>query len=328
MNRTLTPSAQPVLHPGLPKTATTWMQERVLARSEVLHAPAVQRLRHECGRQRPHTQAAPDALRSAFHEIAAKIGVSANSNPTIPIISCEGLLAKPAGSVHGADAAWTELGPCKVVIVLRHPFRWTESLYLWRMRSAHRRPWGAGLRFRELGPWLKRQWNKPGRGRLAALWYGQAIARYEALFGAHHVAVLLYEQLQEDPAGFLRSLGRFIGADPDKMVEAADAAPLNTRPDRAHLSRLRAWASSPWRQSLFRILPRAQKEAICEATRPENLNAETTGPYWPNTWSEFVYEQTAPWNLDLAERKAPLMKHYGYPGATPGSTSHREGGSG
>jgi hypothetical protein len=89
-------------------------------------------------------------------------------------------------------------GPCKVVLVIRHPLDFLSSLYVHRLSKQQ-----VSESF-EL--WIKHNADEPRPNPVSRCNYHSTVAAYAECFGKDNVLVLLYEQLRDDVHTFISSL--------------------------------------------------------------------------------------------------------------------------
>jgi hypothetical protein len=203
-----------LLHIGLQKTASTWLQDKVFESAAVGFAT----VGGEAVVKRQLI--APDdiefdatACRSAFMERIEAVG----AERLVPVLSAERLsgdmLYGAYDSVRLADRLAETFPGAKVLIVIREQRRMLFSTYQqyvkvggllgvgdYLTRASKSHPWPCDLRRYE---------------------YDRLIAYYHGLFGREHVLTLPYELFRSEPAGFVHGIAAFAGASPEPGVVEA-----------------------------------------------------------------------------------------------------------
>lgn len=102
-----------------------------------------------------------------------------------------------------ANGLQSLIGPARILIVVRHPVRLMESYYLFRVTRTLKRPNLVKLQ-RTLFPIYR---------------YAAVADAYVGAFGPANVALMMFEELSEDPEGFARRVCRFLGLDGEVGAE-------------------------------------------------------------------------------------------------------------
>lgn len=146
------------------------------------------------------------------------------------------------------------LPDARLILVARHPVERAYSQYWYRRRDLTE-----CLGFdRAMETDLEEEYQPGQRGYFSRGFYMRYLERYLRLFPRERILVLLFEDLQRDPAAFYRSCFEFLGVDPDFRCDAMER-PYN----RAHL-----W-NNPVYNFLFHhphhaaCLPLAARRAFC-----------------------------------------------------------------
>lgn len=208
-----------VVHIGLPKTATTTLQEALFAN----HTQLV-----NVGRPYP----SEDARWAVFHLVPSRVPdldpeqaqrdlerwcgpVYDASGPVVlsdEVIAAEG----PDAMSEVADRCQTLLPPCEIMLTIREPLDLTESMYLQDMRGAPER-WP----YRPIDEWIEVQWKRLQNGqpsRLDRLRFADFLAPFEATYGTDRVNVLTFEQLSTDDQAFTTELADIMDIDPKETL--------------------------------------------------------------------------------------------------------------
>lgn len=206
----------PLLHVGYPKTASTWLQNRIFNNADFGFAMAstARALLIESFILSNRFDFDPERMRKMLNaswndEFAPE---------RIPVWSDETLLGSPGPRRYDgstvADMLNRVFPDARVLICIREQKAAALSLYSEYIKGvggAHTIKMfiGTGREKRSFTPWLRPDF----------LHYHFAIANYQALFGREQVLVLPYELLRESPKRFLQSLCDFAGANLSERYE-------------------------------------------------------------------------------------------------------------
>ena len=208
-------------------------------------------------------------------------------------------------------------GDCKVIITLRHPLRFVESMYLFKLKAAHfstGRRTADSPRYFSIDQWLSDHWRRPEKGALAHLEYAQTIEILADVFGESAVGIFLFEQLVEDPDKFVASLCRFIGIDPEEGIRLASGKRENDRLTTAQVDRIKTMERSFLQSTLFRFSPKALRRRMLErGTTDGSPSPPAARTRIPPHWKERFVELTRQGNRRLMERWRLPLDCYEYP---------------
>jgi hypothetical protein len=197
-----------LLHIGLQKTASTWLQDKVFESAAVGFAT----VGGEAVVKR--WLIAPDdiefdatACRSAFMERIEAVG----AERLVPVLSAERLsgdmLYGAYDSVRLADRLAETFPGAKVLIVIREQRSMLFSTYQQYVKVG-------GLL--DVGDYLTRaSKSHPWPCDLRRYEYDRLVAYYHGLFGREHVLTLPYELFRSEPERFVDRIAAFAGASPD-----------------------------------------------------------------------------------------------------------------
>jgi hypothetical protein len=255
-----------LLHIGLQKTASTWLQSKVFQSAAVGFAT----VGGEAVVKRKLI--APDDMefdaatcRSAFMERIEAVG----AERLVPVLSAERLsgdmLYGAYDSTGLADRLARTFPGAKVLIVIREQRGMLFSTYQqyvkvggqldvvdYLTRASRSHPWPCDLRRYE---------------------YDRLVAYYHGLFGREHVLTLPYELFRSDPVAFVHDIATFAGTSPDPgTVEALKFGKVVNRSwppagiaVKRHLNwlvreRMNPWAPLDGRSALGRRLTKAARD--------------------------------------------------------------------
>ena len=270
---------RPLVHTGLIKAASTFLQARVFADPRFGFAPPVAEARLFLA-DRLLLADGWDWDESEHRTAFAALNEGVRD--AVPVWSEERLLGDPvANQYQGPEAAERlarAMPDARVLIVLREQRDFTLSVYKEALHD------GQTLSLLDLiGTGDEPQGFRP-RLREDFLRYERALARYRALFGADAVLALPIEMLRADPDAFLARLQAFAGVAPGvsrtmpggREHVGGGAASLGTvrrlnhlrRPSpRGHPVRLSDKAVRRAGRALTRALPRGLHEAQARRLR-------------------------------------------------------------
>lgn len=299
-------------HAGLPKTATSFLQERYFpghgqiaylgkfpSQKNCLLAPEIEEFVVETLRQRVFHCELPKARRLFEEHIRPLMG----QGRAVVLSMEDGTHGSPRRRRAKLANLRAVCGDCRLLITLRNPLEFVQSMYLQTVKSANTarsrrfvKPW-----LPEFEDWLEQRWSTGEKAELSHLDYAGYIADWQDTFGAGSVGILLFEQLKRQPQEFIDRLSSLLG------VRSVDAAALSEGPTvnpswtPVQLERLRRIKSSPlawWRfcltnrQSRLKMLGRPSgpgarlvlserwRRRICELTQPGNRSL-TAGQQLP-----------------------------------------------
>ncbi len=207
-----------MIHIGFPKTATTWLQNRVFADPEQgMTSPwgaragfAIEQfvLADPFGFD-------PVATRSRFSDGLE----SAARAKLVPVLSEETLVGDPAAGHYWGHTALEQIcatfPDARILVTIREQRSYVASAY---------REFILGGGYFDLDRYLGLVPGAAGFGgicRLNALEYHRVVEWLQARLGAERVGVMLFEDLVEDPRAFLESLYRFAGVEPSHVPDRA-----------------------------------------------------------------------------------------------------------
>jgi hypothetical protein len=314
------------IHVGLPKTATTMLQKHLFPghsqieylgkfaqQKKKFRDAAVRTIVRNVARDRVFSPDLNHCRRLFVESIAPAFRKGKR-----PVLSSE---AFTVGGLPRRQARAENLrgvfGDCKVIITLRHPLRFVESMYFQKLKEAHvGMSWhlGKAPRHFSIEQWLDDVWRLPEKGALSHLEYAQTMDVFADVFGKDAMGVFLFEQLVEDPHATVGRLCRFIGVDVEQGVRLSQGKRENERWTVTQVERLKLIQRSFWRSLAFRcgtgrvrrkllgLDPRTRSDAAPKA------RAELAAP-----WRERIVELVREGNRRLASEWGLPLEHYGYP---------------
>lgn len=318
------------IHVGLPKTATTTLQDYVFdPHSQVDFLGAYHRQRKKrSGNWRD------EAVREMLDEIAIKrmlqpdleqahrkfdeaVAPSQRSGK-VPVISWEALALNHI-KVRRArfENMRATFGPCKASITLRSPLKLVESVYFQFLKRTHvgrDAHWKIGAIYLTIEQWLKKNWKKPGGAPRSHLDYPRTVRTMCEIFGRENVRVFLFEDFVADQPAFLRSLSQFVGIDGEESVRNYGGKRRNDRWTVGQIETLKRIKGS-WVQSFkFRFADKdRRKQMLGIPLNDEPAEGPTARAEIPQAWQDRIHETTAEGNRWLESEFGLSLGKLGYP---------------
>ena len=264
--------ALPCLHLGMPKTATTCIQQHLFARHSQIEY---------LGKLLTSPHSGNEYLHAAVRAMNAHLTGNGDAPPEGRCRRQLGRLVRPALAA-GRVPVWSRegntfgsrrqkerqagllrrmWGPSRVLIFIRHPLTFVESIYFQKLKSFQMlKPAHAALtdrvgelpRYFDIETWLEVMWSLPPKGAMTHLLCADTANAYAAEFGRQNVHLFLFEQFAEDPPEVIRSMCRFIGIDAEEGVALLDGQRANDRWTVEQIERLKAIEGSPSESLRFR----------------------------------------------------------------------------
>lgn len=233
-----------VIHVGLPKTGTTWLQRDGFRR--LTSTRLVQPNRHTDVFRVFSTIAEQAQPQPRLSRVREQIAAAVTRGTAHVLVSYEPLNSPFGWSPQRRDevvAALAEVAPgSKILIVVREQSAMLASLYAQYVNQ------GGYRSFTAFGT------GQTQRGRFDPRWlcYDDTVRAYQHTFGCARVLCLPYEMLNHDPETFLRHVAAFI--DVDLSTCPYDMQRVNTSPSMAGIACLRI-SNKLFRASAFNAAP-------------------------------------------------------------------------
>jgi hypothetical protein len=321
----------PIIHIGLPKTATKTLQWRLFAlHSEVFYlgrfdgGPFRQTHRafQACRDQRTlriMDQIAYrnihdcdlDACRAQLHSyLDQEAGPGQH-----PVWSWESYCTDSLRNrQRRAENLKAVLGEAKILATIRHPVRLLESAYLQQLKRDNigaRARRGKPAFYRPIDDWVMRD----DQGEVSNLLdYPRTIGFYAEAFGSDNVCVATFEDLLADAPAFWTRLCAFMEIDAAEAIQLIERNDDNTRWTSIQLQRLQAIRRSPLRAIRFRFADRRGRRRMLDLARdgaPVTV-AERAKPTISAEVRTHVLRRTLEGNRWLDERFLLGLEHKGY----------------
>jgi hypothetical protein len=329
----------PVIHIGLPKTATTTLQKRLFAQhSEILYlgryvhddasdpchhywsciseqvSQAMQELNVHSVHD-PDIAQCRDQLNSAMAEATAR--------QLVPVWSWESyatdLLSRRRLRARNLKALF---GDAKIIICLRNPISLIEAAYFFQLKRDNISPEYCRWRkpyYLTIDAWLDENYDHEVGPHLD---YAETIKTYIKFFGRDNVHVFLFEDLVADQVSFTRQLCAVMGIDADESLALLQGASDNQRMSAAQIDRLKQLAQSPWKAAVFQFTPARIRPRLygLEAGGDDPSTAAKPRATLSAAWKERIFEEVRAGNQWLKSVYSLHLDRYGYCG--PNERSH------
>jgi hypothetical protein len=268
---------KPVIHIGMPKTATKTLQWRIFAKhSDIYYLgrfdgepfrgkykkfkacrdETVFRVMKQIayrGYRRPNSIKCRELLNTYLAEH--------NKNDLIPVWSWESYSTDSRRNrQYRARNLKQVFEDAKIVITIRHPVKLLESAFLQQLKRDNigGRYWpGRGVFYSSIDRWVKRDFLGDVSDHLD---YAETIRMYTELFGRENVCVLVFEDLLQDKTGFYQNLCKFMGIDSQQAFNLVAGNVDNSRWTNIQLERLRAIDNSLKASFRFRFSKQQERK--------------------------------------------------------------------
>lgn len=316
-----------LLHVGLPKTGTTTLQESVFAAHSQIYylgkmlGPNVPK---EC-----RSMLVYDILKSILWQLHKPWDVkkirTLYEKQLLPVVPSDRLLvgswealgmSRPREFSERLKRLLAIFGRCRIMITLRNPLTWTPSEFLQNIKGhfiRQNRPWMGPAFYLEIEDWFKKR-VQFSRGIHNFLSYCQNIQSAISLLGADNVGVFLFEELQQNPDQYYRTICQFMGIDTEEGLALSHQKHLHKRMSQQQLDFLKTLNSSWWRRILVRRKPQKERKHLWE--RASSLYEGEARPVqvsMPGRLEREIIAATREGNRWLADNLTLPLETYGYP---------------
>ncbi len=316
-----------LVHIGLPKGASTTLQDRLFAPQErFLYLGRVKNgYRDPAVRELLERIAFPDSLDYDAGATAALLqslrgraaaGATAPQRPVL--VSAESL------SVEGrtdrrliAERLHRLFAPAKVLIVLRAQPTMLQSLYLNHLR-------GSGQRLVGFAQWLEDAYGgiRYTDMHRVGLDYDALVRLYEDVFGADNVVVLPFEWIKDASSPFVPTLAALLDRPAADVRACLQANVENQRMSGRHLLALRIQDRLPSGTNLAQLGRRLLPPSVYEPARRFVAGGRrVASPDLPEGWRARIAALCGEGNARLAARRALPLAALGYPSAPEGAAA-------
>ena len=314
------PTAGWSLHLGLPKAASTLLQQHLFGGHPDLDylgklegnwiSPEVEKFARRITAAQELDDSLALGMREGYIEPAIRRG-------RLPVLSSEGLsVGLPDSHEKRAEFLEHVWSPCSVLFVIRHPLTLVESMYFHRLRQYARKGKGSDLRDRlgrqfyfDVDEWLEANLELE-EGFFNLLDYARTIQVYCRVLGRSNVRVFLFEELTRDLEAAIQQVCDYLGVHPATILDLSRERQVNPRWTEKQVLRLKEISSSRWRSGIFRAMGVRRRDtmlAVKGSSSPARLD-------WSGSrWIERIEKQTAQGNRWLAQTFGLPLAEYEYP---------------
>jgi hypothetical protein len=331
-NQTVTQKRKPVIHIGMPKTATKTLQWRLFSRhSEVYYLGRFdgpqfdQYLPHDCCRDNEVAKLMRQiAYQDIFNpdiavclELVRTINERAAVKNQIPVWSWESYATDVLGKRRvRARNLKRVFGDATILMALRNPLVLLESAYFQHLKRDNVSPQlGRGHKpyYRTIDQWLED--NFEGEV-LPHLQYGETAQAYAEQFGAENVHIFLFEELLADEDRFFRRVCDAMQIDANEGTTLIQGERDNERWTNRQIQILQQIVQSKWKSRLFQLAPRSARLKwldLCKFGTPKSDGQKATASI-PLHWQRKIFEVAEPGNRWLETTLGLPLTKYGYTG--------------
>jgi len=303
-----------LIHIGLPKTASTTLQDRLFSKQErFLYLGRIQngysdaRIKELLERVAFQDSLEYDAR--AAESLVASLRASDAPRTRPIIVSAESL------SVEGrtdrrliAERLHKLFAPAKVLIVLRAQPAMLQSLYLNDLRGSGQPLWPFDV-------WLERLYGgiRYTEMHRIALNYEPLVRLYDDVFGQENVTVLAFEQIKDASSPVFDRLAGLVQVDRAE-VSACFAVFKNQRMSRRHMLAMRVQGHLPAGTNLAHFGRRVLPEIMYRPIRSFVVSGRRmASPTFSAEWCRRIASACAAGNSRIAVRKSLPLESLGYP---------------
>lgn len=298
-----------LVHIGLPKTATTTLQECLFDKHSGLIS---------VGRPYP----SEDARQAVFNLLPSQVpnldiersreqletwcGPAYDAKGPV-ILSDEEISAEGPGGMPATVARFQQLlPPFEVLLTVREPVDHMESMYLQDMRGAPDR-WP----YRPFEDWLEVQWERLTTGkpsRIERLLLRDLLTPFEEAYGTEAIHVAVFEQLKADERAFVDGLCQLLGIETEEALDHLHGKRKKQRIRRSDLRLKRIGNVLPVGR-LVPFLPAPVRRLGRRVLGGQDRADEAMDP----GWQERIRETTRPHYQHLVDIYDVPLHEFGYP---------------
>jgi len=321
----------PVIHIGMPKTATTTLQRHLFAfHSEIYYlgryeGPLFRKKHHKFDACRDATVQAlmqeiaygnvydPDFARCK--ELLSQVLFPAKGKNLLPVWSWESyatdILARRRVRARNLKKVF---GKAKIIMTLRNPVALLESAYFQQLKRDNI---GAYAKFgklpyyRSIDRWLDENFT----GEIMPhLQYGETLRIYAEQFGVGNINVFLFEKLVENSSSFFENLCSTMGIDAEEGLRLVADCVDNQRWTIVQLERLKTIAHSKIKSFSFACNDKKKRKEMLGLDKEgiPFLRGEKARAPISAAWREKIYAVTEEGNRRLEQVFNLPLEKYGY----------------
>jgi len=298
-----------IIHIGFPKTATTTLQDHVLAKM-----PGVANVGRPSDDADHATMVNALALEDDgdFDEarLSAHIARARDSDAQTLIYSDETVMNSPIRTI-AAKRLHRLMPNAEIIAVVRNQFDALESYYAGHGRQLRPAPPPWGGRHVTFENYLAYNLENPHRGALPTFDYSSNLAIYAGLFGEDRIHVLTYEDLVQNRDAFFASLALILGITEETAKPKGELGRERARADQGAIAYQALRSRLMWGVPVSRFVPGHQhikRFVIRMLSRDDKRDIE-----WPSALRARIADYYSEGNRALAERHALPLSKLGYP---------------
>lgn len=337
-----------VVHVGLCKTGTTFLQQNIFSKHSGIHYLGKVVLDDEALLEAGVQLARQSSVQFVLDDVKAIF--NAEFQKTAPgqvrVLSEEDLTTfKFLDPAICAARLRQVFGDARILLTVRNPFHWLESLYffrLWVGQPDVMQPFADWLRWALAQPYVLNP--------ITEIYFAQIARLYEDTFGRENVLVVPYELLKENPVDYFTTMGSFMSVDVEELLTLNRARDGKTK-EKSRMSvceaefhqllkslgekntRVFAKGLAKWidrlpkeqRAPLLTRLKAARKESVDspewrqvfqqtrKALRPIFADSPAATIDWPPSLQNRMISQLGPSIRALSEQRKLDLGRFGYP---------------
>jgi hypothetical protein len=338
MNSSSSSRRKPVIHIGMPKTATKTLQWRLFSQhSEVFYLG-----RFDGPQFRKHHQALDCCRDATVQKVMQQIAYNKIFHPDLD--ECRRLLCQELKEANEKNLvpvwSWESYSTdvfskrrvrarnlkyvfedATILMVLRHPLVLLESAYFQQLKRDNVSPrlkFGSHPYYRSMDDWLEDSFQGE---ILPHLQYGQTVQAYVEQFGIENVHVFLFDDLVKDEQAFFRRICNVMQIDPEEGVRLVQGERDNERWTVRQLQILQRIVESPIQNLLFRMTPHTWRLKWLELESfgtPIHPGEKARAPI-SDRWKKEIFKAAEPGNRWLQQHFELPLQEYGYLGEGAGA---------
>ena len=319
-----------VLHLGMPKTATTLLQECLFARHselEYLSKCRNPKLRQALsrGRKQKYESTIGTFIECAKQEMESRWRAGKTCVYSKEVLTGVG----NDGKRRQSELFRRIFGSCRILITIREPPSFIESLYFQDLKALNTNPsnrqdlvrgFGKPPRYFSIDEWFAVQ-EKSNFGAFGHLRVADTVEIYAETLGKENVHVVIFEKLKRNPREFLADICSCLDVSLDEAISLCEGQARNVRWTQTSIERLKRLEISTLarckfhfsrnnREKLARLIG-AHKTASPSATSKARVQIDSR---WRAMIEEIGRQQSQrlvdQWGLPLAEYGYPVTENY------------------
>ncbi len=326
-----TPERIPVIHIGMPKTATKTLQWRLFsAHSEIFYLGRFDGAYFQ-GKYRRFNCCRDASVQDLMQQIAYGYVYNPNLTKCQKLLRqiMEPALEKNLLPVWSWESYSTDIlskrqvralnlkqvfGEARIIITIRNPIALLESAYFWQLRRDNvgaRGKRGRSPYYRLINNWLHENLNGEV---LPHLQYAETIQTYVNQFGFENVHVFLFENLIANHNHFFRQICEIMGVNADEGIRLVRKEIDNSRWTTRQVEALEHVVGSRMKSLSFRFSSRKTRRKLLELNQdgtPASAGVKARATISPE-WQKLIFETTRQGNLWLQESYGLPLEKYGY----------------